>query len=146
MFIIEGAAATSTKLSRVIGSLTVGRKLALIYFLDLTTVLFISGILISEKYIAINFTKKEIVGNQYIAVVRDALIEVVKRTAETSPGPIGDSASAATIRNAEERFGTDMAAPRSVVTSPQRWQRRRLPLQVSPDPTGRRRSASGVNC
>ena len=52
----------SSSLSRLIGSLTVGRKLALIYFLDLTTVLFISGILINEKYIAIDFTNKEIVG------------------------------------------------------------------------------------
>ena len=45
-------------LSRLIGRLTVGRKLALIYLLDLTTVVFISGILINEKYIAINFSRK----------------------------------------------------------------------------------------
>ena len=32
-------------------SLTVGRKLALIYLLDLTAVFFITGILIREKYI-----------------------------------------------------------------------------------------------
>ncbi|CAN5501134.1 hypothetical protein BH11PSE11_BH11PSE11_13680 [soil metagenome] len=61
-------------LSRLIGRLTVGRKLALIYFLDLSAVIFISGILIHEKYIAIDFAKKEMVGSDYIAVVRDALL------------------------------------------------------------------------
>jgi hypothetical protein len=43
-------------LSRLIGGLSVGRKLSLIYLLDLTAVIFISGILINEKYISINFT------------------------------------------------------------------------------------------
>ncbi|MBC7499829.1 MAG: hypothetical protein H7315_04945 [Herminiimonas sp.] len=61
-------------LSRLIGRLTVGRKLALIYFPDLTAVIFVSGILIHEKFIAIDFAKKEIVGNHYIASVRDALM------------------------------------------------------------------------
>ena len=45
----------------------------LIYALDLTAVIFVSGILINEKFIAIDFARKEIVGNQYIAVVREAL-------------------------------------------------------------------------
>jgi hypothetical protein len=57
-------------LSRLIGGLSVGRKLALIYFLDLTAVIFVSGILINEKYIAIHFTDKEIAGAHYIAAVR----------------------------------------------------------------------------
>ena len=95
----------STRFSRLIGSLTVGRKLALIYFLDLTTVLFISGILINEKYIAINFTKKEMIGNQFIAVVRDALLDVVARNAKTAPEAAISGAPAAAIRLAEERFG-----------------------------------------
>ena len=95
----------STRFSRLIGSLTVGRKLALIYFLDLTTVLFISGISINEKYIAINFTKKEMIGNQFIAVVRDALLDVVERNAKTAPEAAISGAPAAAIRQAEERFG-----------------------------------------
>jgi len=49
-------------ISQLIGKLTVGRKLALIYFLDLSAVIFISGILINEKYIAIDFSRKELAG------------------------------------------------------------------------------------
>ncbi|MEC4722300.1 EAL domain-containing protein [Noviherbaspirillum sp. CPCC 100848] len=52
------------------------RKLALIYFLDLSAVIFISGILIREKFIAINFAEKEVAGNQYIGVVRQALFAI----------------------------------------------------------------------
>lgn len=48
--------------ARLIGGLSVGRKLSLIYLLDLTAVIFVSGILINEKYIAIDFTQKEING------------------------------------------------------------------------------------
>ena len=40
-------------LTRLIGRLSVGRKLILIYALDLTAVIFVSGILINEKFIAI---------------------------------------------------------------------------------------------
>ena len=43
--------------------LSVGRKLLLIYLLDLTAVIFVSGILIHEKYIAINFARDELRGN-----------------------------------------------------------------------------------
>ncbi|MDN7177053.1 hypothetical protein M0D69_03285 [Caballeronia sp. SEWSISQ10-4 2] len=48
---------------RLLARLQVGRKLLLIYLLDLSAVVFISGILIHEKYIAIDFSNKEIVGN-----------------------------------------------------------------------------------
>jgi hypothetical protein len=44
-----------------LGRLSVSRKLTLIYLLDLTAVIFISGILINEKYLAIDFARKEIV-------------------------------------------------------------------------------------
>ena len=71
-------------LLRLIGRLTVGRKLALIYFLDLTTVVFISGILINEKYIAINFSRKEQVGLDFIAQVCDGLLAVVERDGGSS--------------------------------------------------------------
>jgi hypothetical protein len=63
-----------TYLLRVIGQLPVGRKLLLIYLLDLTAVLYISGILINEKYISIDFSRKELAGNAYIAEVRDVLV------------------------------------------------------------------------
>ncbi len=61
---------------RLLARLRVGRKLLLIYLLDLTAVIYISGILIQEKYIAIDFAQKEITGNHYIATVRDALCDV----------------------------------------------------------------------
>ncbi|MFT5961624.1 MAG: diguanylate cyclase (GGDEF)-like protein/PAS domain S-box-containing protein [Burkholderiaceae bacterium] len=93
-------------LSRLAGSLSVGRKLALIYFLDLITVIFISGILIHEKYIAIDFARKELVGNEYIAVVRDALLSVVQPpAADIVPGP---AQAALLVGAAEARLGRQM--------------------------------------
>ena len=58
---------------RFVGRLPVGRKLLLIYLLDLSAVIYVSGILINEKYIAINFARKEVAGSAYIAEVRDVL-------------------------------------------------------------------------
>ena len=89
------------RISRMIGKLTVGRKLALIYLLDLSAVIFISGILINEKYIAIDFSRKEMAGNDYIAVIRDALLPLTRAPAEAA-------ASAAAIGQAERQFGSDM--------------------------------------
>jgi diguanylate cyclase (GGDEF)-like protein/PAS domain S-box-containing protein len=89
------------RISRMIGKLTVGRKLALIYLLDLSAVIFISGILINEKYIAIDFSRKEMAGNDYIAAIRDALLPMARGTAH--PG-----AQAAAVEQAERRFGAGM--------------------------------------
>ena len=91
------------KISRFIGKLTVGRKLALIYLLDLSAVIFISGILINEKYIAIDFSRKEMAGNQYIAVIRDALLPLTRTGAEGQ-----GAAAAAAINRAENEFGGSM--------------------------------------
>ena len=63
------------RVSGWLGRLSVGRKLMLIYLLDLTAVIYVSSILIHEKYQAIDFTRKEIVGTTYAAVVRDSLME-----------------------------------------------------------------------
>lgn len=62
------------RLGRWLGRLSVGRKLMLIYLLDLTAVIYVSGILIHEKFLAIDFARKEIVGTAYAAVVRDGLM------------------------------------------------------------------------
>lgn len=62
------------RVSGWLGRLSVGRKLMLIYLLDLTAVIYVSSILIHEKYLAIDFTRKEIVGTAYAAVVRDGLL------------------------------------------------------------------------
>ena len=89
------------RISRMIGKLTVGRKLALIYLLDLSAVIFISGILINEKYIAIDFSRKEMAGNDYIAAIRDALLPLTRSTAHAD-------AQAAAIEQAERQFGAGM--------------------------------------
>jgi len=60
-----------------LGRLSVSRKLTLIYLLDLTAVIFVSGILISEKYLAIDFARKELVGVSYTNAVRDVLMPQV---------------------------------------------------------------------
>ncbi|OHV97899.1 diguanylate phosphodiesterase [Janthinobacterium lividum] len=89
------------RISRMIGKLTVGRKLALIYLLDLSAVIFISGILINEKYIAIDFSRKEMAGNDYIAAIRDALLPLTRSTAQAD-------AQAVAIEQAERQFGAGM--------------------------------------
>ncbi|WP_422845916.1 EAL domain-containing protein [Acidovorax sp. M2(2025)] len=63
------------RVSGWLGRLSVGRKLMLIYLLDLTAVIYVSGILIHEKYLAIDFARKEIVGTTYAAVVRDGFMD-----------------------------------------------------------------------
>ena len=69
-----------------LGRLSVGRKLTLIYLLDLTAVIFVSGILIHEKYLAIDFARKEIVGTLYSAAVRDLLLPPFRDAAPVGPG------------------------------------------------------------
>ena len=90
------------KISRLIGKLTVGRKLALIYLLDLSAVIFISGILINEKYIAIDFSRKEMAGNEYIAVIRDAMLPL------TRTGTENQGTAASSIARAESAYGGTM--------------------------------------
>ena len=65
----------SSPLVRRLSNLSVGKKLLLIYLLDLSTVFFISGILIHEKYIAIDFSRKELAGTAYIEALRPTLID-----------------------------------------------------------------------
>ena len=95
------------KISRFIGKLTVGRKLALIYLLDLSAVIFISGILINEKYIAIDFSRKEMAGNEYIAVIRDALLPLTRTGAETQ----GAAAASSSVSKA---IGSGVTVPHRV--------------------------------
>ena len=65
-------------LSRLMGRLSVGRKLMLIYLLDLSAVIFVSGILIHEKFIAIDFARKELVGEAYIADAASVLLRAAQ--------------------------------------------------------------------
>ncbi len=64
-----------TKISHWLGRLSVGRKLTLIYLLDLSAVIYVSGILIHEKFLAIDFARKEVVGTTYTEVVRRNLMD-----------------------------------------------------------------------
>ncbi len=66
------------RLAEQLGKLKVSRKLMLIYLLDLTAVIYISSILINEKFIAIDFARKEVQGNDYLVKVRDALLDIAR--------------------------------------------------------------------
>jgi hypothetical protein len=61
-------------ITRRLSRLSVGRKLLVIYLLDLSAVIFISGILINEKFIAIDFGRKEMAGAAYIDRMRATLL------------------------------------------------------------------------
>lgn len=91
-------------LVRSLARLSVGRKLLLIYLLDLTAVIFISGILINEKYIAINFARDELRGNAYIVAVRDVLIDIalVEAGANVAGGLAGHAPA---LSEVERRYG-----------------------------------------
>jgi diguanylate cyclase (GGDEF)-like protein/PAS domain S-box-containing protein len=92
--------------ARLLARLSVGRKLLLIYLLDLSAVIFISGILINEKFIAIDFARKEILGNAYIAVVRDALLDVARPV--TGGARPEYARRIADLDTAQREFGRDM--------------------------------------
>ncbi|MGH8617542.1 MAG: EAL domain-containing protein [Burkholderiales bacterium] len=96
--------------SRLLARLSVGRKLLLIYLLDLTAVIFVSGILIHEKYIAINFARDELRGNAYIATVRDALIDTALVGAGDPKAAGRLSAHTLDLAAVEETLGRDMGS------------------------------------
>jgi len=95
------------KIAALLGRFSVSHKLLLIYLLDLTAVIFITSILIEEKFIAINFARKEIAGNAYIVSVRDALQATVAahdRVPGTDLAPLREG-----VRQAEVVHGDGMA-------------------------------------
>ena len=93
---------------RLLARLRVGRKLLLIYLLDLTAVVYISGILIHEKYISIDFSNKEIVGNAYIGTVRDALIDVAMAGAGQRPPAARLKSAQTDLASTEARYGAHL--------------------------------------
>ena len=92
---------------RLLSRLSVGRKLMLIYLLDLTAVIFITSILINEKFIAIDFARKEIAGNAYVAGVRDGLIDAALSAAAA---PEASGIARRTRPPAQTRGGTTARA------------------------------------
>jgi diguanylate cyclase (GGDEF)-like protein/PAS domain S-box-containing protein len=96
---------------KVLARLSVGRKLLLIYLLDLTAVIFVSGILIHEKYIAINFARDELRGNAYIGAAREALIDVALVGAGGARQVHGGlPARIGALTAVEQRFGEGMGS------------------------------------
>ncbi|WP_250527185.1 EAL domain-containing protein [Caballeronia sp. GAWG2-1] len=93
---------------RLLARLRVGHKLLLIYLLDLSAVIYISGILIHEKYLAIDFSNKEIVGNAYVHVVKDALVEVAFAGAGQRLPSGAWRKSIDDLANAEAQYGEHM--------------------------------------
>jgi diguanylate cyclase (GGDEF)-like protein/PAS domain S-box-containing protein len=85
--------------SDLLARLSVGRKLALIYLLDLSAVIFISGILIHEKYIAIDFARKEVAGNAYLRELQPLVVALAGRR----PVP-----ATPTLADIEARHGAGM--------------------------------------
>jgi diguanylate cyclase (GGDEF)-like protein/PAS domain S-box-containing protein len=73
-----------------LGRLSVSRKLTLIYLLDLTAVIYISGILVHEKYLAIDFTRKEVAGLAYSNTVRDLMMAAVRAPNPRQIGALAD--------------------------------------------------------
>jgi diguanylate cyclase (GGDEF)-like protein/PAS domain S-box-containing protein len=95
-------------LFRFLARLRVGRKLLLIYLLDLSAVLYISGILIHEKYIAIDFSDKELIGNAYVAAAHDALIDFALAGAGQPRTAAQLQRTANRLVDAEGRYGANM--------------------------------------
>jgi diguanylate cyclase (GGDEF)-like protein/PAS domain S-box-containing protein len=86
------------KISTWLGKLSVGQKLTLIYLLDLTAVIYVSSILIQEKYLAIDFARKEIVGARYTDAVRNNLLNAFIEAA-----PVATPDAMSTLQQAREQ-------------------------------------------
>ena len=99
--------------SRLLGRLSVSRKLMLIYLLDLSAVIYVSGILINEKFLAIDFARKEVQGNAYVQAVRDPLVEAAMAAISDGALHAGLPAQADRLAAAEATHGAglDSGAP-----------------------------------
>ncbi|WP_224038538.1 EAL domain-containing protein [Paraburkholderia unamae] len=93
---------------RLLGRLRVGRKLLLIYLLDLSAVVYISGILIHEKYISIDFSQKEIIGNAYLGTLRDVLIDVAQSGADGHVDTQRVARLTSALASAEAQYGANL--------------------------------------
>src|ERR1700712_5022254 len=96
-------------LAKGLGRLSVGRKLLLIFLLDMTAVAFISGILVNEKYLSINFARKELAGNAYITGIRAPLVALAAGSGgATGSGELAGYARALT--RIEGEYGDGMGS------------------------------------
>jgi diguanylate cyclase (GGDEF)-like protein/PAS domain S-box-containing protein len=89
-----------------LGKLSVGQKLTLIYLLDLTAVIYVSSILIQEKYLAIDFARKEIVGARYTDAVRSNLLHTfIEAAPVTAPDALATLQQARDVSDSSLRTG-----------------------------------------
>ncbi|WP_395701302.1 HAMP domain-containing protein [Aquabacterium sp.] len=91
--------------TRFPGRLSVSRKLMLISLLDLSAVIFVSSILLNEKFIAIDFARKELAGNAYISALRPTLFAPAR---EDPPAAADPASLVAQVSAVELRQGPGM--------------------------------------
>jgi diguanylate cyclase (GGDEF)-like protein/PAS domain S-box-containing protein len=82
----------------------------LIYLLDLTAVIYVSGILINEKFIAIDFARKEVQGNAYVVGVRDTMIAVGRLGAGDAAAQASLAPGQAAVAQAELSHGARLGS------------------------------------
>lgn len=87
----------------MISRISVSGKLLLIYALDMIAVIFLGFSLAEEKYISINFARKEVAGTAYIDAARDALFSIAEQR------QVGAEQLAALERE-EDRHGKEMSS------------------------------------
>ncbi|BCQ28923.1 EAL domain-containing protein (plasmid) [Caballeronia sp. NK8] len=95
---------------KLLAHLRVGHKLLLIYLLDLSAVIYISGILIHEKYLAIDFSNKEIVGSAYVHEVEHSITSIAMAGAGKLPTVAQLDAEVDRLVRAEQQYGAQMGS------------------------------------
>ena len=91
--------------SRLLRRLSVGRKLLLIFALDMSAVAYISGILVHEKFLAIDFARKELVGIAYIEQLQPILLAGTKSIVDSQA--VADGA-VQSVAEAQARYGSGL--------------------------------------
>ncbi|HET9643065.1 MAG TPA: EAL domain-containing protein [Burkholderiaceae bacterium] len=95
-----------------LGKLSVSRKLLLIFLLDMSAVAFISGILVNEKFLSIDFARKELSGSAYVAALREPLLALASEdSAEYESGAMERHVQ--DVQAAEARRGKGMDSSES---------------------------------
>lgn len=88
----------------MLSRIKVSHKLLLIYALDMIAVIFLGFSLAEEKFLSINFARRELVGIDYITTVRETLFAAL--APERPPTLLNERTQA--LREAEARLGDGM--------------------------------------
>jgi len=97
-------------LYKILGRLSVGQKLLLIFLLDMSAVAYVSGIMLNEKYLAIDFARKELAGNAYIDALRPGMLALAEVNASPLGAPDPWPAHRGAARAAQDHLGAGMAS------------------------------------